>query len=104
MKLQMIRAKAALSTTKDLEKLGGQEQQQQPLLNSNDSPINIAAEAGPKNGITFTAYRCPSVASHKAVNACGQSSPVLHEGHGLHPGLSESPCCLALQFEMLCYF
>jgi len=54
MKLQMIRQKAAQSSGKDVEKMGGQEQ---PLLSNNDSAIKVAADTGPKNGLTFAAYR-----------------------------------------------
>lgn len=54
MKLQMIRQKAAQSSGKDVEKMGGQEQ---PLLSANDAPIKIAAETNHKNGLTFAAFR-----------------------------------------------
>ncbi|KAK9918958.1 hypothetical protein WJX75_008319 [Coccomyxa subellipsoidea] len=54
MKLQMIRQKAAQSSGKDMEKMGGQEQ---PLLSGNDAPIKIAADTGHKNGLTFASFR-----------------------------------------------
>lgn len=62
-KLQQIRAKASLSTGKDVEKLGGSSGgggsgENQTMLNGhNDSQVKLTAEAGPKNGITFAAYR-----------------------------------------------
>lgn len=60
MKLQMIRAKAALSTGKDVEKMGGE---RQALLNNKDS-IKIAADTGThassEGAHTFSQIRCVS--------------------------------------------
>jgi hypothetical protein len=68
MKLQMIRQKAAQSSGKDMEKMGGQEQ---PLLSGNDAPIKIAADTGHKNGLTFASFRSAlRPAHHYCTNRC----------------------------------
>lgn len=93
-KLQQIRAKASLSTGKDVEKMGGG-QEQQPLLNGHhESQVKLTADSGPNNGFTFAAYRCTAL-SRKAWCCCACNSR--QQGKQRFAGQMVQVCRLSLR-------